>query len=491
MKISVRLALLSVMLTALAVILCCMLLLITTANNHINNAIQSGVTELRMLNNSFNAEMDVVGDDYLSETAKRSVILFVFRKYTDASVSGAHYILTDMEQPLYNDCPIDPRPLLPGLKENHEQAMESGIADNDSALWPYAIAELDGHRYLVVGHWSASLGNTIEFEHELFIVRDITGVYDGITALAIRFTVIALITILLSTALMVFLIRRVLRPLGGLQKNAAALADGQYDNRIQVKGKDEIATLSVSFNKMADAIADHIRALEDTAEQRKLLLSALTHELKTPMTAIIGYSEALMRVHLKKAQQEESIAYINSECRRIERLSQKMMRLITLHGGEAAKIKPQPVKNLYEAVDMTLQSIARNENIELVFTEKGSPMFGMDIDMMASVLINLFDNARKAGAKHITIASDGNTISVKDDGVGIPQEEIEKITQPFYMVDKSHSQSEGGSGLGLALCDLIVKAHGAHMHIESQVGQGTVITIRFEKLHFDNISKNT
>jgi signal transduction histidine kinase len=491
MKISVRLAIYSVILTAIAVILCCTLLLIATANNHIDSAIQNGVAELRMLNNSFNAEMDVVGDDQLSETAKRSVILYVFRKYTDASVSGAHYILTDMEQSLYNDCPIDPRPLLPDLKESHEQAMKSGVADDNSALWPYTIAELNGRKFLAVGHWSASLGDTVEFEHELFLARDITGVYDGITALAVRFAVIALITVLLSAAIMVFFIRRVLRPLGGLQKSAAALADGQYDNRIQIRGKDEISALAVSFNKMADAIAGHIRALQDTAEQRKLLLSALTHELKTPMTAIIGYSEALMRVHLKKSQQEESIAYINSECRRIERLSQKMMQFITLHGGEPANIKPQPVKDLYESVDMTLQGIARKENIELVFTEKGSPVFGMDIDMMASMLINLFDNARKAGAKHITITADDDAISVQDDGAGIPQEEIGKITQPFYMVDKSHSQSEGGSGLGLALCELIVKAHQARLHIESRVGVGTVITIRFEKLHFDDISKNT
>jgi signal transduction histidine kinase len=231
--------------------------------------------------------------------------------------------------------------------------------------------------------------------------------------------------------------------------------------------------------------------LEDTAEKRRLLLSALTHELKTPMTAIIGYSEALMRVHLTKTQQEESIAYINSECRRIERLSQKMMRLITLHGGEAANIKPRSVKDLYEAVDMTLQGIARKENIKLTFMQKGLPVFQMDVDMMASVLINLFDNARKADAKHITITAENSSISVKDDGTGIPQEEIEKVTQPFYMVDKSHSQSEGGSGLGLALCAMIIKAHRACLHIESQLGKGTVVTIFFEKLHFDDISKNT
>jgi two-component system phosphate regulon sensor histidine kinase PhoR len=322
-------------------------------------------------------------------------------------------------------------------------------------------------------------------------VRDITGVYDGIAALAFRFAAIALITVVLSAGVTVFFVRRLLRPLEGLRKSAAALADGQYDNRIKVTGRDEIAELSANFNQMADAVGGHIRALQDTAEQRKLLLAALTHELKTPMTAIIGYSEALMRVRLNKTQQEESIACIHSECKRIERLSQKMMRLITLHNGEAADMQPQPAKKLFEAVEMTLEGISQKENIKLVFAEKGSPVFRMDIDMMASVILNLFDNARKAGAKHIRIEAETNAISVKDDGSGIPQDEIDKVIFPFYMVDKSHSRSERGSGLGLALCELIAKEHGAHLHIESRVGEGTAVTVRFEKLHFDDNLKNT
>jgi Signal transduction histidine kinase len=115
--------------------------------------------------------------------------------------------------------------------------------------------------------------------------------------------------------------------------------------------------------------------------------------------------------------------------------------------------------------------------------------FEMDTDMMASVLINLFDNARKAGASHIIIEARESTISVRDDGSGIPPEEIKKVTQPFYMVDQSHSQSEGGSGLGLALCELIARAHGARLQIESQLGTGTTVAIIFEKLHFDDLSK--
>lgn len=470
MKISIRLSLYSILITTIAIVLCCGILLITTANNHIHSAIDNGVAELRMLNNAFNAEMKVVAEDALSDTAQRSLVLYVFRKYTSASVSGAHYILADAEDTLYNDCPIDPRALLPDLKKD----------DGRETALPNAIAELDGRRYLVVGYRSAFLGVAMNWEYELYLVRDVTGVYDGVTSLGIRFAIIALITVIVSAVMMMWLIRRMLKPLGGLQKNAAALASGQYDSRITVRGHDEISALAGSFNKMADAISSHIEALEDTAEQRKLLLSALTHELKTPMTAIIGYSESLMRVNLNPKQKDESIAYIHKECRRIERLAQKMMRLIMLHGGEAPELSPQPVSALYAAVANTLNEVAEKENIRLIFENRSACAFNMDVDMMASVLINLFDNARKAGAKHISIVAKDNRISVIDDGAGIPADEIKKITQPFYMVDQSHSRSSGGSGLGLALCELIIKAHHARLSIDSRLGKGTTVGISFE-----------
>jgi len=492
MKISSKLTLFSIAITTAAIILCCAILLITTAGNHINSAVSSGIAELKMLSNSFHAEMDVVvSDDNMSETAKSSLTLYVFRKYTSVSVSGAHYILSDGEETMYNDCPIDPRPSLPDLKAHLEEADNSRASNEESVLWPSAVVALDGRKYLVVGHYSNMLRDRIYYEHDIYLVRDITVVYEGITKLGVWFALIASGTILVCGLTMVILVRRTLLPLGELRKNAAALANGQYDNRIQVLGKDEITELGAGFNKMADAISLHIETLDDTLTQRKLLLSALTHELKTPMTVIIGYSEALMKVSLSKEQKEDSIAYINRECRRIERLSQKMIQLITLQDGEQPEIERQPVSKLYDAVKETLMTAAQKENIILAFDDAGNLSFDMDIDMMASVLINLFDNARKAEAKHISITADHTGIMVKDDGKGIPESEIKKITQPFYMVDKSYSQSVGGSGLGLAICELILVAHDAHFHIESRQGTGTTVRIFFEKLHFDDTLLNT
>ncbi len=491
MKLSKKLPLCSATLTALAVILCSVILLVTTANNSIDDAMKSGVAELKMLNNAFNAEMETVADGHLSEIAARALVLFTFRKYTDTSVGGSDYVLTDTVQAIYNESPIDPKPLLPELKTGSAEVMHRENGESDARLWPGVLAELDGRMFVVAGHWSGSFGNTMNFDHEIFLVRDITDVYKGIVAMAWRFAGIALVTVVLSVLLMILLVRRMLNPLGSLRKNAAALANGQYDSRISIRGKDEIAALAQSFNTMADAIVIHIDALKDTAEQRMLLLGALTHELKTPMTAIIGYSEALMRVRLSKAQQEESIRYIHSECRRIERLAQKMMQLITLHGGQPADLIRQSARKLFEAVEKTLRAIADENGITLTFSAETPSEFAMDIDMMASVLINLFDNARKAGAKHIVISAGSGSLCVSDDGAGIKPEDISKVTQLFYMADKSHSRSEGGGGLGLALCEMIAAAHHAALRIESERGKGTTVTIMFNNLHIDNSPKNT
>jgi len=106
----------------------------------------------------------------------------------------------------------------------------------------------------------------------------------------------------------------------------------------------------------------------------------------------------------------------------------------------------------------------------------------MDKDLLSNLLLNLIDNAGKASHSGgiIKLMAQDNTIAVKDYGKGIPQAEIDKITQPFYMVDKSRSKKAGGIGLGLALADEIVRLHGAYLEFESAVGKGTTVKVVFE-----------
>ena len=105
----------------------------------------------------------------------------------------------------------------------------------------------------------------------------------------------------------------------------------------------------------------------------------------------------------------------------------------------------------------------------------------MDADLITGVLINLVDNACSAGAKYVTISAQERVISVSDDGCGIPQEIIDKVTQPFFRADKARSRRGGHAGLGLALVSRVAQLHGARLGIESREGSGTTVSIRFDE----------
>ena len=128
----------------------------------------------------------------------------------------------------------------------------------------------------------------------------------------------------------------------------------------------------------------------------------------------------------------------------------------------------------------TLEAIAARHGTDLRFIESGE-RFSIDADLIAGVLINLMDNACSAGAKHVTVAAREEVLSVTDDGCGIPQEIIDKVTQPFFRADKARSRRGGHAGLGLALAERVAQLHGARLLIESREGSGTTVSLRFDE----------
>lgn len=319
------------------------------------------------------------------------------------------------------------------------------------------------------------LNNT---SYQIFITRDVTDVYQGIYTLRLQFIAICLGTFILSAVIIMLCTFRALQPLKTLQKSAAAIANGIYDQRIGIHGRDEIAELGKSFNKMADAVQQNIEKITATAEERKLLLGALTHELKTPMTAIIGYSEYLQKSRLTVAQREEAIDFIHLESQRLERLTQKMMRLITLTDGESVQLSIVPVKQLFTMIERTVLVTAKERGVNVTMDFE-SVYYNMDVDLIASVIINLFDNACAAGAKNVHINATQAGVTVSDDGCGIPSKALELITQPFYRIDKARSRKHGNAGLGLALVQRIAELHHAGLIIESEENKGTRIIFSF------------
>ena len=301
-------------------------------------------------------------------------------------------------------------------------------------------------------------------------VRRLTGY-----VLAITFGVAGL-----TTGILFIILRHILQPLQELNETTKRLAEGNYDQRVVVRRKDEIGQLEESFNKMAEAVEMSTRSLEASERQKTLFMGNLTHELKTPMTAISGYAQTLLSTKLSRENQEAALLYIYEECGRLERLSKKMMKLLELDQEESLVFTDTPVNCLFEAAEKSCEVILKDKQMTLECMEHGEH-FSMDLDLMTDVLINLIDNGVKAsdcGGKIVLRAYD-NIIEVQDFGQGIPAEEQEKIMEPFYMVDKSRSRKSGGAGLGLALTALIAKRHNISIQIDSKEGNGTRIILQF------------
>ena len=239
---------------------------------------------------------------------------------------------------------------------------------------------------------------------------------------------------------------------------------------------DEIETLSASFDKMADAVQEKIADLEADVQKREDFVGAFTHELKTPMTSIIGYADILAAMQTDPDEQREAAAAIAHEGRRLESLSHKLLALLGL-----AECPLTPAAVPLAALWPRLHAACPGVNLRTPAAP--APTVRGDADLLLDLLCNLVQNAAKAskpGAPVVVLCTadaDTATLTVADRGCGIPPDQLARVTEPFYMVDKSRARRQGGSGLGLALCQRIAAAHDGTLKIESEPGKGTRVSV--------------
>lgn len=295
--------------------------------------------------------------------------------------------------------------------------------------------------------------------------------------------VISMACAVVIALILLVVVKMLLHPLKKINEGTRSIAQGSYQERVPERGHDELSELAHNMNCMAEAVETNVRALEHVAEDRKQFIDNLSHEMKTPLTSILGFSDLLQ---IKKDITEESrIEYagiIKAEATRMRTLSGKLMELITV--GEAnLEWSQEDMQELFREIGTSLKVITDNRNMHLSCeAEQGS--LCVDRELFKSLLYNLVDNAVKASGEGgriqvIGYFEDGQfCIQVSDEGVGIPKEELEKITQAFYMVDKVRGRANGGAGLGLALCKEIVSLHRGTMKFESAQGEGTRALIR-------------
>ena len=359
-----------------------------------------------------------------------------------------------------------------------------------------AVSNGDDHWQLAhcAGTWYLLLSQPLDIpgvQADMLCSYDVTSVFATRNAQLRAWLAASTVLLALGGAAAVLFSRLVTRPLTTLQSASEKIAAGQYTERTQVQTNDEIGVLSRSFDAMAAAVETKIGEMDETLQSQKDFIAAFTHEVKTPMTAMLGYAD-LMRAAPDDADlQRESANYIYHETRRLEELSRRLLALMGLDAAD--RLTPEPVSDR-SLLNQVVRSLPQGSTpVPRIIA--CDCVVQVDRALWVDMLRNLTINAQRAckgiagAAITLRCQQQGSTavFTVADTGCGIPAADLPRVTEAFYMVDKSRSRADGGSGIGLALCTRIAQAHGTQLQIDSTEGVGTTVTVSVPILGPDDL----
>lgn len=299
---------------------------------------------------------------------------------------------------------------------------------------------------------------------------------------------VSIISTVLFSVVLLIVTKLFLRPLDRVNNTLKEIAKGNYSKRLKVNGSEEFRSLSENVNMMAQSVEENYNKIQSVADERKQFIDSLSHEIKTPLTSVLGFAELMrMKPDLSSEEVLEYSSIIAEEAARLRSLSGKMMELVSAGNGSLEK-KPVRLDELLMEISVVFEPIIRAKGVEL--NTAAEPVTIMaDRDLFKSLLYNLVDNAVKASPENETVSfsckEEGgfSVITVSDHGRGIAPDEQKKVFEPFYMTDKARSRKAGGAGLGLALCAEIAKKHEAVIRLNSELNKGTTITVTIKAVN--------
>ncbi len=347
----------------------------------------------------------------------------------------------------------------------------------------YEITTEGDDMYITVTSASTFLNKTLNIVNK----RNITDTYLLIAQQSNYFRILLIIVLALCGVTMYIISKLLTKPLERLNTVSASFGQGNYDVRADISSNDEVGTLAKTYNNMAQSVSDHVDELKDMVARKDQFVADFTHEIKTPMTSIIGYADTIRSKELSRENQVMAASYIFNEGKRLETMSHKLFDFI--HAKEnIITFSAISTSMLAQKSAVSVMPEYGKRNLSLVVNVENATIQG-DTDLLCSAFINLLDNARKAspeGSKVILSGKktdNGYLFEIQDYGIGISEEHLAKICDEFYMIDKSRSRREGGAGLGLSLAAAIFDSHNARFAISSTVGRGTCMSIEFGGLH--------
>ena len=256
------------------------------------------------------------------------------------------------------------------------------------------------------------------------------------------------------------------------------IREGDYSHKVKMGGNDELTVLGNEFN-------DLVERLQISEQKRRNFVSDASHELKTPLASIKLLSDSILQNDMDSATVKEFVGDIGNEADRLNRMTQKLLSLTRIESQEDSDCEIVNISPTVDRVVRMLQGIALESKIT-IHTEilHDCPILIIEDDLY-QIIFNLVENGIKynvpGGNLYVTVdrQNDNAMISVRDTGVGVPEESIGHLFERFYRVDKARSRKSGGSGLGLSIVRNMVERNGGQITVESTVGEGSQFTLYF------------
>lgn len=341
----------------------------------------------------------------------------------------------------------------------------------------YIIKDIGNKSYIFISNLIDINNKSYKFTY----IRNISEIYEERVNEYVFLIKLDVVVSLIFMVFMYFVSKYITKPIQNLIGATKRIIKGNFSEKVEMNSKDEFGVLAENFNIMTEVVEEKINELKRNNHEKQRFIDNLTHELKTPLTSIIGYANLLRSTKYNEEIFIDGLDYIYKEGKRLEQLSFKLMDLILLK-KEEFKMHNESIKSIAFEVKGSLLPKLIEKNINLVINDDDFELL-MERDLMKVLLSNLIDNAIKASKVnseiHIGINKDKYEVVIQDYGIGIPKEHIDKIFEPFYMIDKSRTRASNGAGLGLAICKRILDIHNGSFKVESEVDKGTSAKLIF------------
>ena len=370
---------------------------------------------------------------------------------------------------------------LNGRKLDHEEiisAVQKGKADYGFHRIQVASStqeQANSQNTIWVAYYATPITvNGVRIGAVLFSSSEINVVISRLTSLNVRISLVLLGVTFIAVALGLVISRYIIKPVKELTDVATSIAGGRFDRRVRVNGRSEMAHLAQTFNTMSEK-------LENLDHVRNEFVSNASHELKTPLSSIKILTESLLYQPFDEKIYKEFLTDINAEVDRMSAIISDLLSLVNMDSETNQTIHKEVVhlEPLLRGVMESLLSLAKLNQIRLKLDIKNDITVMGDSIKLRQAFVNLIDNGVKytspGGEVQVSIREENRwvVISVKDNGIGIPEKEQKHIFERFYRVDKARSRYTGGTGLGLSIVKTIISLHDGEVSLKSHEGEGS------------------